>query len=123
MSYYSSIEGDWSYLCSVCCRTMRLGWPGRALLALRSPASPHLSALRTFSDWRMTVSAPDLVSFVHAAPTPFHLVTEAATRLEGAGFTRLQETELWAAGKLVVPGGRYFYHRNMSTIGNPTLTK
>ena len=69
----------------------------------------------------MTVSAPDLVSFVHAAPTPFHLVTEAATRLEGAGFTRLQETELWAAGKLVVPGGRYFYHRNMSTIGNPTL--
>jgi len=43
-------------------------------------------------------------------------VTEAEGLLIKAGFTRLDERELWAVNKLVVPGGKYFYHRNRSTI-------
>jgi aspartyl aminopeptidase len=52
----------------------------------------------------------DLLEFLRAAPTPFHAVTQAAARLERAGFTRLAETESWADGaatgaKYVIRGG------------------
>jgi len=64
----------------------------------------------------MSATAPELISFIHSTPTPFHLVTESEGLLTKAGFTRLDEKDLWAANKLVVPGGKYFYHRNLSTI-------
>lgn len=39
-----------------------------------------------------------LLTFLNAAPTPFHAVAEAAARLEKAGFTRLEESGSWADG-------------------------
>lgn len=65
--------------------------------------------------------AEALLSFVNLTPTPFHLVWEASRRLEAAGFTKLEEREAWAASKeggqaLVAKGGKYFYHRNGSSI-------
>lgn len=47
----------------------------------------------------------ELLAFLKAAPTPFHAVAEAATRLERAGFTRLEETESWTEG--AAAGARY----------------
>jgi aspartyl aminopeptidase len=47
----------------------------------------------------------DLLSFLRAAPTPFHAAAEAAARLERAGFVRLAETESWADG--AATGARY----------------
>eukprot|EP00091_Calanus_sinicus_P001742 TRINITY_DN11753_c0_g1_i2.p1 TRINITY_DN11753_c0_g1~~TRINITY_DN11753_c0_g1_i2.p1 ORF type:complete len:276 (+),score=110.67 TRINITY_DN11753_c0_g1_i2:71-829(+) len=64
----------------------------------------------------MTATAAELISFIHSTPTPFHLVTEAEKLLTNAGFSRLDEKDLWAANKLVVAGGKYFYNRNISTI-------
>ena len=46
-----------------------------------------------------------LLAFLRAAPTPFHAVAEAASLLERAGFTRLEEHESWADG--AAAGARY----------------
>jgi len=64
----------------------------------------------------MPATASDLIDFVHSTPTPFHLVSESVKKLEEAGFSRLDERELWAVNKKIVVGGKYFYHRNLSTI-------
>lgn len=64
----------------------------------------------------MSGAPEQLLSFIHSTPTPFHLVTESQTRLEQAGFNRLEERDAWVTGGLVVRGGKYFYHRNRSTI-------
>ena len=71
-------------------------------------------SFRLFSS--MPATASDLIDFVHSTPTPFHLVTESVKKLEEAGFSRLDERELWAVNKKIVFGGKYFYHRNLSTI-------
>jgi len=63
----------------------------------------------------MSATAAELISFIHSTPTPFHLVTEAEKLLTKSGFSRLDEKDLWAANKLVVAGGKYFYNRNIST--------
>ncbi|MFF8843312.1 M18 family aminopeptidase [Streptomyces sp. NPDC015127] len=50
----------------------------------------------------------DLMSFLTAAPSPYHAVAEAAERLEKAGFRRLLETDAWdgtAGGRYVLRGG------------------
>ncbi len=50
----------------------------------------------------------DLISFVHAAPTPYHAAAGAAQRLEKAGFTRVAETDAWdgsTGGKYLIRGG------------------
>jgi aspartyl aminopeptidase len=36
-----------------------------------------------------------LASYIDASPSPFHAVAEAAARLDGAGFTRVDETAAW----------------------------
>merc|ERR1719153_1001789 len=64
----------------------------------------------------MSATHSQLLNFIDSTPTPFHLVTEAETRLLDAGFTRLEEKEAWAKEKMVSQGGKYFYHRNRSTI-------
>ncbi|MEU7342133.1 M18 family aminopeptidase [Streptomyces sp. NPDC007074] len=46
----------------------------------------------------------DLLSFVRSSPSPYHVVANAAQRLEKAGFQELRETDDWAAG---AEGGRY----------------
>lgn len=64
----------------------------------------------------MSATPQQLLSFIHAAPTPFHLVTEAQARLEDAGFKQLEERDAWAREKMVTQGGKYFYNRNRSTL-------
>ncbi|MEV4335115.1 M18 family aminopeptidase [Streptomyces sp. NPDC049597] len=50
----------------------------------------------------------DLMSFLTAAPSPYHAVAEAAERLEKAGFRHLLETDSWdgsTGGRYVLRGG------------------
>ncbi|MFD4144056.1 MULTISPECIES: M18 family aminopeptidase [unclassified Streptomyces] len=50
----------------------------------------------------------DLMSFLMAAPTPYHAVAAAAERLEKAGFRQVLETDAWdgtTGGKYVTRGG------------------
>jgi aspartyl aminopeptidase len=51
----------------------------------------------------------DLLTFIDRSPTPYHAVAEAIARLESAGYSRLEESELWtlASGdrRFVVRGG------------------
>lgn len=56
--------------------------------------------------------ALDLIDFIDASPSPWHAVETAARRLEGAGFTRLDEAERWQ----LAPGGRYFVGRGGASI-------
>ncbi|MFE7133864.1 M18 family aminopeptidase [Streptomyces sp. NPDC057638] len=65
----------------------------------------------------MSTSAPvrfdrghtdDLITFLTAAPSPYHAVSAAAERLEKAGFRQVRETDVWdstAGGKYVIRGG------------------
>jgi aspartyl aminopeptidase len=53
-----------------------------------------------------------LCAFIQASPTPFHAVATMAAQLEGAGFTRLDETAAWQ----LQPQGRYYVARNQSSI-------
>lgn len=39
--------------------------------------------------------ALDFIDFVNASPSPFHVVHEASTRLEKAGFERISEKDEW----------------------------
>jgi aspartyl aminopeptidase len=50
----------------------------------------------------------DLVAFLSASPSPYHAAQEAAARLDGAGFARLDERAAWGAVPergVVVRGG------------------
>lgn len=46
----------------------------------------------------------DLLEFLRDAPSPFHAVEQARTRLASAGFRRLDETDAWDD----LPGGGYY---------------
>ena len=65
---------------------------------------------------KMDACATDLISFIDSTPTPFHLVETSESLLLQSGFSKLDERELWGLNKMIVPGGKYFYHRNRSTI-------
>lgn len=56
--------------------------------------------------------ARDLASFVHASPTPYHAVAEAASRLEAAGFSKVQETQPWP----IQAGARHFLIRGGGSL-------
>jgi aspartyl aminopeptidase len=49
----------------------------------------------------------DLLSFIDRSPTPYHAVVEASARLEAAGYSRIDESELWSLS----PGDRRFVVR------------
>ena len=55
--------------------------------------------------------ADDLGRFIDASPSPFHAVQTAATTLEGAGWSRVDERDAWPT----VPG-RYFLVRGGSLV-------
>ena len=76
--------------------------------------TPVNSTVNTFL--AMDACATDLISFIDSTPTPFHLVETSEALLLQSGFSKLDEREMWAANKMIVPGGKYFYHRNRSTI-------
>ena len=65
---------------------------------------------------KMDACATDLISFIDSTPTPFHLVETSEALLLQSGFSKLDEKELWGINQKIVPGGKYFYHRNRSTI-------
>jgi aspartyl aminopeptidase len=54
----------------------------------------------------------DLLSFIDHAPTPYHAVTEVASRLEAAGYVCLDETELWSLS----PGDRRYVVRGGGSL-------
>jgi len=54
----------------------------------------------------------DLSAFLDASPTPFHAVSSMSRLLEGAGFTRLHESDVWD----LKAGDRHFVTRNGSSI-------
>lgn len=54
----------------------------------------------------------DLQQFLAASPTPFHAVQEMVSRLNQAGFEKLDEKDAWG----LKPAGRYFTLRNGSSI-------
>lgn len=56
--------------------------------------------------------ADDLADFVAASPSSFHAAAEVARRLEGAGFTRVDEDGSWPAQ----PGGRFVVVRDGAAI-------
>ena len=54
----------------------------------------------------------DFLNFLNVSHTAFHAVEEVGRRLKRKGFQRLNERESWK----IVPGGKYFFTRNGSTI-------
>jgi aspartyl aminopeptidase len=57
-------------------------------------------------------AARDLLAFIHDSPTPFHACATAATRLEAAGFARVDEADEWPSG----PGHRRYLLRDGSLV-------
>lgn len=55
------------------------------------------------TDARVEEAVSGLAEFIDAAPSPFHAVEQVASRLDAAGFTRLDERDAWPAG----PGRHY----------------
>lgn len=56
--------------------------------------------------------ARDLVSFIDAAPSPYHAVAEVTGRLAARGFSELDEREAWQ----IEPGARHFVVRAGGTV-------
>lgn len=56
--------------------------------------------------------AQDLLDFIDASPSPWHAVQTCETRLQAAGFTRLDETERW----MLSAGSRHYVVRGDSSI-------
>lgn len=56
--------------------------------------------------------AQDLLDFIDASPSPWHVAATVARRLEAAGFQALREDERWQ----LAPGGKYFTVRGGSSV-------
>ncbi|MGB3304029.1 M18 family aminopeptidase [Gordonia sp. (in: high G+C Gram-positive bacteria)] len=59
-----------------------------------------------------SASAAGLAEFIDASPSPFHVCATVAAELDGAGYTRLSETEAWAGAA----AGRHYVVRGGSII-------
>ena len=55
----------------------------------------------------------DFLNFLNVSCTAFHAVEEVGRRLSEKGFAKLNERERWSK---IVPGGKYFFTRNGSSI-------
>ena len=60
----------------------------------------------------MLIATQDLLDFIDASPSPWHVVTTSSERLTKAGFKALNESEAWQ----LETGGRYFVTRGGSSI-------
>ena len=69
----------------------------------------------------MALSASSFASFIDSTPTPYQLVDRSVAVLKEASFEQLHEDASWH-GKLA-PGGKYFFHRNQSTLVAFTVGK
>ncbi len=54
----------------------------------------------------------ELLTFIKCSPTPFHAVNTVTDGLKTAGYVELIEGQDWA----IMPGGRYFVTRNLSSL-------
>lgn len=54
----------------------------------------------------------DLLDFIDASPSPWHVVANVERRLQSYGFEKLQETEAWSLRS----GGRYYVIRDDSSV-------
>lgn len=54
----------------------------------------------------------NMLEFIESAPTAFHAIDNICHELDRACYVRLQENEIWK----IVPGGRYYFTRNLSSI-------
>lgn len=59
-----------------------------------------------------TQNAWNFIDFVKKSPSAFHAASTVCEALCAAGFTRLEESERFD----IVPGGRYFMTRNLSSV-------
>src|SRR5689334_6661841 len=69
-------------------------------------------AFDTVTLYAMADNLQSLLSFLDASPTPFHAVGESTRRLRAAGFTELNEADVWS----LAPGGRHFVTRNGTSL-------
>ncbi len=60
----------------------------------------------------MDETVADLLAYIERSPTPYHAVAETVRRLEGAGFGRLEESDLWA----LAPGEKRFVVRGDGSL-------
>ena len=58
--------------------------------------------------------AEQMIQFIDASPTPFHMCAEASGMLLDSGFVELEETDEWRP--LVKPGGKYFFVRGGTLV-------
>ncbi len=58
------------------------------------------------------VHAQDLLDFIDASPSPWHVAANVAARLEKHGFRQLEESDRWK----IEAGGRYYVMRGGSSI-------
>lgn len=75
-----------------------------------SEKHPHKMDYSTTNEHQK--EALDFIDFVNASPSPFHVVHEASTRLEKAGFEKISEKDDWHLQKR----GKYYFTRNGSSI-------
>lgn len=61
--------------------------------------------------------------FIDASPDPFHCVQTVKTQLDAKGFTQLDEAAVWANGRALYPGGKYYFIRYGSSIVAFTIGK
>ena len=60
----------------------------------------------------METTQTQLLDFIAASPSCYHVTANAAARLTDAGYTELSEQACWS----LVPGGKYFITRNSSSL-------
>lgn len=65
-----------------------------------------------FSKEKILPCAEELIKFIDASPSPYHVVEQCIQRLTAAGFQKLDEKTSWNLKN----GGKYFVTRNESTI-------
>lgn len=75
-------------------------------------SSPYANVKSAFSDVE-TKRAGDFLEFINASPSQFHAVETTVKSLVAAGFAQVSERD---AKWNVLPGGKYFYTRNQSSV-------
>ena len=58
--------------------------------------------------------AEEMIKFIDASPTPFHMCAKGGAMLLAAGFVELVETDAWRP--LLKPGGKYFFVRGGTLV-------
>ena len=83
---------------------------------MRPETAYHCSLLTLIKQYRVTMTNKQLIDglldFLARSPTPFHATEQMGAQLEQAGFTRLNEKDVWRISE----NGSYFLTRNDSSI-------